>query len=178
MNSEDAALAKLVAQWQNKTLEAEKMTRKSKKFTDIVKSFRKQAKTLVKSSTYLKSISVACIIGFLELSSYYSLLLWLPEIFERFAKFEEHFPNETTSICAVSKQLISLNSTAVRFFFSCFFTLIGSKIYFNIYQKYFYLSILFKFALMYLFLFFVQFFQCKKKLLFQCKINSLFQLNY
>ncbi|XP_043479333.1 synaptic vesicle glycoprotein 2B-like isoform X1 [Leptopilina heterotoma] len=112
MNSEDAALAKLVAQWQNKSLEAEKMTRRSKKFMDIVKSFRKQAKTLVKSAAYLKSISVACIIGFLELSSYYSLLLWLPEIFERFAKFEKHFPNETTSICSVSKQLISLNSTS------------------------------------------------------------------
>lgn len=122
MNSEDAALAKLVAQWQNKSLEAEKMTKRSKKFQDIVKSFKKQGKTIIKSSLYLKSISVACIIGFLELSSYYSLLLWLPEIFERFALFEQHYPNETTSICSVSKQLIPLNSSFVSFIHFYFFT--------------------------------------------------------
>lgn len=118
INSEDAAVAKLVAQWRNKTLEAEKMTRRSKNLKDILKSFEKQAKTLVKSSTYVKSISVACIVGFLELSSYYSLLLWLPEIFERFAKFEEHFPNETTSICAVSKQLVPFNYSLVSYYFT------------------------------------------------------------
>ena len=112
MNGQDTSLAKLVAQWQNKSPDAEKMSMRSKRLKDIILNFKRQAETLVKSH-YLKSIIVACIIGFLELSSYYSLLLWLPEIFERFAHFETKFPNESTSICAVSKQLLSFNSSLV-----------------------------------------------------------------
>ncbi|XP_033214711.1 synaptic vesicle glycoprotein 2B-like isoform X2 [Belonocnema kinseyi] len=110
LTGEDAALAKMVAYWNNKSLEAEKTSRKSKKFNDIIRSFKGQAKSIFKSSALLKSIIVACIVGFLELSSYYSLLLWLPEIFERFAQFESKFPNESTSICTVSSQL-SLNTS-------------------------------------------------------------------
>ena len=89
------------------------MSRKSKKFNDIMRSFKGQAKSIYKSSALLKSIIVACVVGFLELSSYYSLLLWLPEIFERFAQFESKFPNESTSICTVSNQLLSLNTSMV-----------------------------------------------------------------
>lgn len=41
--------------------------------------------------------------------SYYTLMLWFPELFYRFEEFELQHPNETSSVCEVSS--IFVNST-------------------------------------------------------------------
>lgn len=36
------------------------------------------------------------------LSSYYTLMIWFPELFNRYEEFEHNFPNTSASVCDVS----------------------------------------------------------------------------
>lgn len=51
---------------------------------------------------YLKNTLLACGIQFGLTSSYYTLMVWFPELFTRFEDFEHAHPGETTSVCIVS----------------------------------------------------------------------------
>ncbi|XP_053984496.1 synaptic vesicle glycoprotein 2C-like isoform X2 [Hylaeus volcanicus] len=44
---------------------------------------------------------VVCLIACFVTSAYYTLTLWLPELFHRYADFQEQFPNETASVCTL-----------------------------------------------------------------------------
>ncbi|XP_076624393.1 synaptic vesicle glycoprotein 2C isoform X2 [Colletes latitarsis] len=44
---------------------------------------------------------VVCLIACFVTSSYYTLTLWLPELFHRYADFQEAYPNETASVCTL-----------------------------------------------------------------------------
>ncbi|XP_033215087.1 synaptic vesicle glycoprotein 2B-like [Belonocnema kinseyi] len=92
------------------TADQQKIVRKEITVQKILQDFKRQAVDVSKppyvSKTVLASVSTFCIT-----SSHYALLLWFPEIFQRFSQFETKFPNETTSVCTVSKKLYSLNAT-------------------------------------------------------------------
>lgn len=45
---------------------------------------------------------LSCFMQFGIFTSYYTLMLWFPEIFNRFEKFEKSNPNATVSVCEVS----------------------------------------------------------------------------
>lgn len=45
---------------------------------------------------------LTCLVQFGILTSYYTLMMWFPELFDRFEIYERTHPNETTSMCAVS----------------------------------------------------------------------------
>ncbi|XP_018344257.1 PREDICTED: synaptic vesicle glycoprotein 2C-like [Trachymyrmex septentrionalis] len=51
---------------------------------------------------YLRNTALACVIQFGLTSSYYTLMVWFPELFTRFEQFEHSNPGETTSVCIVS----------------------------------------------------------------------------
>ncbi|XP_973450.3 synaptic vesicle glycoprotein 2B isoform X2 [Tribolium castaneum] len=51
---------------------------------------------------YLKYLSVTCFADFGLMASYYTLIMWFPEIFDRFNQFEVTHPNSTASVCSVS----------------------------------------------------------------------------
>ncbi|KAF7387378.1 hypothetical protein HZH68_013055 [Vespula germanica] len=51
---------------------------------------------------YLRNTLLACAIQFGLTSSYYTLMVWFPELFTRFEEFENDNPGKTTSVCIVS----------------------------------------------------------------------------
>ncbi|XP_024945351.1 synaptic vesicle glycoprotein 2B [Cephus cinctus] len=56
---------------------------------------------------YLRNTLLACGIQFGLTSSYYTLMVWFPELFTRFEEFEETNPGQTTSVCIVSSSHIN-----------------------------------------------------------------------
>ncbi|KAF7995435.1 hypothetical protein HCN44_006542 [Aphidius gifuensis] len=60
---------------------------------------------------YLRNTVLACAIQFGLTSSYYTLMVWFPELFTRFEEFEIDHPGESTSVCIVSS--LSGNGTII-----------------------------------------------------------------
>ncbi|XP_048516103.1 synaptic vesicle glycoprotein 2A-like [Athalia rosae] len=59
---------------------------------------------------YLLKTFLCASIQFTMTSSYYTLMAWFPELFRRFAEFEEKYPGESASICTVSESDSSNNT--------------------------------------------------------------------
>lgn len=72
----------------------------------ILSDFKKQAKSILKAP-YLSRTILACIIAFTITLAYYSFLLWFPEVFQRLARFQKRYPNETATICSISDRMYS-----------------------------------------------------------------------
>lgn len=51
---------------------------------------------------HLKNTILACLIQFGITTSYYTLMIWFPELFYRYEAFERHHPDEYASVCEVS----------------------------------------------------------------------------
>ncbi|XP_022188783.1 synaptic vesicle glycoprotein 2B isoform X2 [Nilaparvata lugens] len=58
--------------------------------------------TILFKTPHLKPTVLTCLIQFGLTSGYYTLMMWFPELFNRFDKFEILHPNETASVCDVS----------------------------------------------------------------------------
>ena len=54
---------------------------------------------------YITNTIVTCLGTYCILASLYTLMLWFPELFQRFADFEQKYPGERTSICIVSQSI-------------------------------------------------------------------------
>uniref|UniRef100_A0A336M5U0 CSON011276 protein n=1 Tax=Culicoides sonorensis TaxID=179676 RepID=A0A336M5U0_CULSO len=54
----------------------------------------------------LKLTLLTCYIQFGILTSYYTLMIWFPELFNRLEKFEVLYPNDTVTMCAASKVVV------------------------------------------------------------------------
>uniref|UniRef100_A0A1A9ZZ58 Major facilitator superfamily (MFS) profile domain-containing protein n=1 Tax=Glossina pallidipes TaxID=7398 RepID=A0A1A9ZZ58_GLOPL len=70
-----------------------------------------QTKTLYKKP-YLRNNSITCGIQFCLTTSYYTLMVWFPELFQRFDEFERQYPDVSASVCGVSSIVVS-NSTVI-----------------------------------------------------------------
>ncbi|XP_057333188.1 synaptic vesicle glycoprotein 2B-like isoform X1 [Microplitis mediator] len=68
--------------------------------------FIKQVKEIMKPP-YLNRTLIICVSMYGTSYSLFVTMLWIPEIFERFAMFEEKYPNMTASVCLVSEKLHS-----------------------------------------------------------------------
>ncbi|KAG8264341.1 hypothetical protein J6590_014629 [Homalodisca vitripennis] len=55
---------------------------------------------------YRKSTLLTCLIQFGLTSGYYTFMMWFPELFHRFQRFEAQHPGQPTSICQVSSVLL------------------------------------------------------------------------
>uniref|UniRef100_A0A336N2T7 CSON011713 protein n=1 Tax=Culicoides sonorensis TaxID=179676 RepID=A0A336N2T7_CULSO len=56
----------------------------------------------------LKLTLISIIINFTFHIGYYGLMMWLPELFNRFDEYTTHFPGEETSVCQVTDFVVSL----------------------------------------------------------------------
>ncbi|CAD6215525.1 GSCOCG00000334001-RA-CDS [Cotesia congregata] len=92
-------------------MEAEEKLNESK-LTKLTNMLFQQTGILLKPP-FLGRTLVVCTIMFSIFSSMYTLMMWFPELFDRFAAFETAFPNEHASVCRVSEFKIT-NSTAIK----------------------------------------------------------------
>lgn len=79
---------------------------KPKELKILIHEIWEQTKSLWRPP-YLRNTFLACSIQFGITTSYYTLMVWFPELFYRFEAFERHFPNETTSVCKVSSIVLN-----------------------------------------------------------------------
>ncbi|CAH0554057.1 unnamed protein product [Brassicogethes aeneus] len=61
----------------------------------------------------LKYLGVVSFADFGLMASYFTLIMWFPEIFERFNESEKQHPNKTATVCSVSSINSSLNNTQI-----------------------------------------------------------------
>ncbi|XP_033214280.1 synaptic vesicle glycoprotein 2B-like isoform X2 [Belonocnema kinseyi] len=117
-NSEYPALIELANSCANKSTSKEEKAPSKKKLCTMLKDFKKQRQNVFKAP-YLKRLVVLCICLFCTASSFYSLLMWFPELFQRFAHFEALHPNQTASVCSISNKNSATNTTMIKNSFDC-----------------------------------------------------------
>ncbi|KAG7211808.1 hypothetical protein KM043_011039 [Ampulex compressa] len=96
-NSENKELAEVMAQIANAK---SKDVVKQKSFRVTINNICTQTMMIIKPP-YLQRTLVICLISCFVTSSYYTLVLWLPELFNRYTAFEELYPNRTASVCTL-----------------------------------------------------------------------------
>lgn len=94
--------------------------RKPNLFWNMIRSIVSQTINLWKPP-HLYSTFIVCSLMFCFGSSYYALMLWFPELFQRFAEFEISQPGEEASVCKISSynQMVSIeysNPSSLRSF--------------------------------------------------------------
>lgn len=60
---------------------------------------------------HLKNTVLACLIQFGITTSYYTLMIWFPELFYRYEAFERHHPGDSASLCQVSSIVLEHPNT-------------------------------------------------------------------
>ncbi|XP_014615540.1 PREDICTED: synaptic vesicle glycoprotein 2C-like isoform X2 [Polistes canadensis] len=86
---------------------------KIKSWRTIIYTTYIQTISLFKLPHVMKSLNVFVLILCIT-ASYYTLMLWFPELFQRFAKYEKMYPGKSSSICEISKiNLLDNNKTLV-----------------------------------------------------------------
>lgn len=75
--------------------------RKPKEFKMLAVEIWEQTKALCRPP-HLKNTVLTCAIQFGLTSSYYTLMIWFPELFYRFEEYEQTYPGQSASVCDVS----------------------------------------------------------------------------
>ncbi|CAG5088278.1 Similar to SV2B: Synaptic vesicle glycoprotein 2B (Homo sapiens) [Cotesia congregata] len=117
-------------------MEAEEKLNESK-LTKLTNMLFQQTGILLKPP-FLGRTLVVCTIMFSIFSSMYTLMMWFPELFDRFAAFETAFPNEHASVCHCHKEIntqvyvhtliLGVASVPIAVLFPMFVNRIGFKI--------------------------------------------------
>lgn len=82
--------------------------RRPKELKMLLNEIWQQTKTLCKPP-HFKNTALSCAIQFGLTSSYYTLMVWFPELFTRFEDYETANPTKSASVCEVSNVVV--NST-------------------------------------------------------------------
>ncbi|XP_014215666.1 synaptic vesicle glycoprotein 2C-like [Copidosoma floridanum] len=82
---------------------------KKNKLVELLNSSKSQTKALMRRP-YFKRLFASASIMFCMSSTYYSLMTWFPELFQRFATFETNHPGKHASVCTVSERCNANNS--------------------------------------------------------------------
>lgn len=72
-----------------------------KSFQLMIKDIWMKTVMILKPPFLCRTI-VVCLIACFVTSAYYTLTLWLPELFHRYADFQESYPNQTASVCTLN----------------------------------------------------------------------------
>ncbi|XP_033213468.1 synaptic vesicle glycoprotein 2A-like [Belonocnema kinseyi] len=112
----------------NKKLKIEKSVHE-KNLNVILDDLKSQAINVFHSN-YMKKMIIASVATFFIMSPYNTLILWFPEILERFARFENRYPNETSSVCTVSQRKGLFNTSLSNVPIGCDRT-IDNSVYVN-----------------------------------------------
>ena len=103
----------LVDSYTNKVA-LEEESKKNIGLETVLSDFKNQARGVLKAPYFKKTI-LACAAAFSITLSYYSFLLWFPEVFQRLAQFEINFPEETATVCTVSARMFFNSSVECVF---------------------------------------------------------------
>lgn len=89
--------------WQNQSQRSLRTLsiRKPKHLKILLIEILEQSKALCRAP-HLKTTILTCAIQFLLTASYYSLMIWFPELFYRFEEYEHENPSGDVSVCDVS----------------------------------------------------------------------------
>ncbi|KAK0167914.1 hypothetical protein PV327_001768 [Microctonus hyperodae] len=79
-------------------------------FRQKLKDFSKLTLELLQPP-HIKNTLLVGVVTYCITSAYFTMVFWLPEIFQRFSIFEERFPDKSASVCTVSQVLYSKNGT-------------------------------------------------------------------
>ncbi|ENN75761.1 hypothetical protein YQE_07720, partial [Dendroctonus ponderosae] len=85
--------------------------RKPKELKLLLREIWEQTKALCKPP-HLRYTVITCAIQFGLTTSYYTLMIWFPELFYRFEEFENFYPNKKATVCEVSSVVVPRNFTA------------------------------------------------------------------
>jgi MFS transporter, VNT family, synaptic vesicle glycoprotein 2 len=90
--------------------------RKPKHLKLLLNEIWEQTKALCRPP-HLRNTFLSCAIQFGLTTSYYTLMVWFPELFYRFEEFEQAHPGQPASVCEVSSiNLERVNGTMVEEF--------------------------------------------------------------
>ncbi|KAJ8985612.1 hypothetical protein NQ317_015105 [Molorchus minor] len=84
--------------------------RKPKELKLLMLEIWEQTKALCKPP-HLRYTVITCLIQFGLTTSYYTLMIWFPELFDRFEKYEHGHQNATATLCEVSSVRLDSNKT-------------------------------------------------------------------
>lgn len=82
--------------------------RKHQDLKILLKTFWHQTQQLCRPP-WLKNTMVTCLMQFGIFACYYTMMLWFPEIFQRFEEYEKVHPNASVSVCEVSSVVLESN---------------------------------------------------------------------
>ncbi|XP_043289382.1 synaptic vesicle glycoprotein 2B-like isoform X1 [Venturia canescens] len=71
---------------------------------DKIASFRNQTVMMFRPPYLITTLIIGTVMMCL-MSSYFTLVMWLPEVFNRFATFESRYPGEVANICSITDRL-------------------------------------------------------------------------
>ncbi|XP_015435135.1 PREDICTED: synaptic vesicle glycoprotein 2B-like [Dufourea novaeangliae] len=89
-----------------------------KSFRLMIKDIWTKTVTILKPPFLCRTI-VVCLIACFVTSAYYTLTLWLPELFHRYADFQEAYPNQTASVCTLKSTRNTTEMVATNDPFGC-----------------------------------------------------------
>ncbi|XP_058794900.1 synaptic vesicle glycoprotein 2B-like isoform X2 [Phymastichus coffea] len=110
--SDCPTISSLISQTESINLDkcSDKRPTKLEKLKEMINNSKTQVKTLLEKP-YGKRLFVTGSVMFCMTSTYYSLMTWFPELFQRFAAFESRYPGEFASVCTISGKLIATNES-------------------------------------------------------------------
>ncbi|XP_028135117.1 synaptic vesicle glycoprotein 2C-like [Diabrotica virgifera virgifera] len=86
--------------------------RKPKELKLLLREIWEQTKALCKPPHFRYTL-ITCLIQFGLTTSYYTLMIWFPELFYRFEEFESLHPNEAASVCEVSSVVVKTTNATL-----------------------------------------------------------------
>ncbi|XP_049870505.1 synaptic vesicle glycoprotein 2B-like isoform X2 [Pectinophora gossypiella] len=87
-------------------------TKRARTFKQRMESFWNRKKMLV-SPPYIGFLVLCCFVDFGLMFSYYTLMMWFPDLFERYSQFASLYPDVSAGVCEVSANLTISHTTPV-----------------------------------------------------------------
>lgn len=106
---EKARTVSVVSQVSQKSVRSLSL-RKPKEMKRLLSEIWDQTKQLCRPP-HLKNTVLTCLIQFGLTTSYFTLMIWFPELFNRYEEYEHAFPGESASVCDVSSIVVGSNTT-------------------------------------------------------------------
>ncbi|XP_050542198.1 synaptic vesicle glycoprotein 2C-like [Daktulosphaira vitifoliae] len=105
---ENEVRCSIVSIQSKRSLRSMKTVKTPKDLRNLLKEIWYQTKEMFKPP-HLKNTVLTCLIQLGLSSTYYTMMLWFPELFNRFEHFEHEQPGKDTSVCQVSSVYIKTN---------------------------------------------------------------------
>ncbi|XP_050313387.1 synaptic vesicle glycoprotein 2B isoform X1 [Anthonomus grandis grandis] len=109
-NAEDYPVKHLILEEEyQRALDEKSLQVKKSKFSGMISNIMDNSKQLF-VTPILKFTMISITINFTFHIGYYGLMMWFPELFNRFDEFSHLRPNETASVCQVTNFVVNMGS--------------------------------------------------------------------